>query len=82
MPLEHLTKVCTKCGIEKGLTEFSPDKRAKLGRHAWCKPCNINGIKYQQAYRLALRALSERHATEFEHLLLLARRGELQKGGA
>ena len=34
-----LTKICTKCGVEKPLEEFSPNKEGRLGRHARCKQC-------------------------------------------
>lgn len=36
-----LTKICTKCGIEKELSEFNNKKfrNGKIGKHAECKPC-------------------------------------------
>lgn len=33
-------KICTKCKIEKRLTEFSRDRRAIDGRASQCKTCN------------------------------------------
>ncbi len=33
------TKTCTKCGIEKSLTEFYKQKTVKSGRRASCKEC-------------------------------------------
>ncbi len=40
MPEVPLTKVCTKCGIEKPLEEFSPSKSGtRFGRSAVCKTC-------------------------------------------
>lgn len=33
------TKVCSKCGMEKPLTEFGRDKKGKQGRRADCKEC-------------------------------------------
>jgi hypothetical protein len=33
------TKVCTKCGVEKGLEEFGIDPRVKIGRAAKCRAC-------------------------------------------
>jgi hypothetical protein len=33
------TKRCPKCGMEKPLVQFSPDKRAKDGRQSSCKEC-------------------------------------------
>ncbi len=34
-----LTKVCTKCGVEKVLDEFYRSKRGKFGRCSHCKLC-------------------------------------------
>ncbi len=34
------TKVCTKCGIEKPLSDYARDNRAKLGFQFRCKACN------------------------------------------
>jgi len=44
------SKVCTKCGEEKLLEEFSPEKRVKDGRTARCKECRH---KYYQDNREA-----------------------------
>lgn len=33
------TKVCTKCGIEKPISEFSKEKRTKIGLQSQCKKC-------------------------------------------
>ncbi len=33
------TKICTKCGIEKPLSEFAKDNRRKSGRGAQCYTC-------------------------------------------
>jgi len=34
------TKTCTKCGIEKPITEFSKHKGLKDGYSYWCLKCN------------------------------------------
>lgn len=34
------TKICTKCGIEKEITEFFQSKNGKFGKSAECKRCN------------------------------------------
>lgn len=34
-----ITKYCPKCGVEKYLCEFSPDRTRKLGVSSWCKEC-------------------------------------------
>ena len=33
-------KKCSKCGLEKELSEFSNNKNNKDNKHAWCKNCN------------------------------------------
>jgi hypothetical protein len=41
------TKICTKCGIEKKLSEFYNNKKGKLGKQAHCKLCdNLTSKKY------------------------------------
>ena len=35
------TKICTKCGVEKPLTEFWKQKRSKDGFQNWCKECKL-----------------------------------------
>ena len=46
------TKVCSKCGAEKGLGEFYKQKDCKYGRMAICKECLL---AQQRAYREAHR---------------------------
>lgn len=42
MNLEGVTRVCSKCKVEKTLlTDFHKDTKDKFGRHQWCKPCRI-----------------------------------------
>ncbi len=41
-------KECSKCKETKDLTEFGKDKRAKDGRHSWCKNCLR---QYSKQYR-------------------------------
>ena len=40
MKIYNLTKVCTKCGIEKPLSEFYKDKYQKSGYTSHCKACH------------------------------------------
>ena len=53
--LDNQTKVCTKCGVDKLLTEFTKEKTGKLGRRSKCKPC--------QAKHLAEQAKTKRETT-------------------
>jgi len=34
------TKVCTKCGVEKSLSEFGKHSITKDGLNYWCRECN------------------------------------------
>ena len=43
-----MTKVCTKCKIEKTMEEFPVSKEAKSGRGPWCNLCCA---AYQREYR-------------------------------
>lgn len=69
-----LTKVCTKCGVEKTVDLYSKSKTGKYGRDAVCKECvkeyrslNKNHIAaYNKAYR-------ERNAAELKTKELLYR---------
>lgn len=45
------TKCCTKCGIEKELSEFYKDKRRNDGHMSACKKCHIRYNKNQIAYK-------------------------------
>lgn len=42
-----MTKICSKCKIEKENDEFSKNKNTKDGLNAWCKPCNSD---YKKIY--------------------------------
>ena len=35
-------KICTQCGKEKPVVEFSLRKASKDGMHCWCKSCMAN----------------------------------------
>jgi 5-methylcytosine-specific restriction endonuclease McrA len=41
------TKVCSKCGIEKDISEFHKDKRTKSGRRSNCTQCSY---EYNKKY--------------------------------
>jgi hypothetical protein len=53
------TKVCTKCKIEKDISEFSPDKGSNDGFHSWCRHCKnymINQNRYDKIGIPSLRS--------------------------
>lgn len=41
-----ITKVCTKCGVEKPLGEYNKNKRSKDGLGVWCRCCCIEYRKH------------------------------------
>ena len=44
-------KICTKCKIEKSLTEFHKDKHSKSGYRVSCKTCcNIIAMEFRRKY--------------------------------
>lgn len=53
------TKVCSKCGETKPLTDFYKDKKASDGHQSWCKRC----VSADNAQR-ARKALAEKRAAK------------------
>lgn len=49
-----MTKVCSKCGVEKDIEEFTPNKKNTDGRNGTCKKC-VN-IKAKEMYQKRRRA--------------------------
>tara|TARA_R110001592_G_scaffold39158_1_gene129033 strand:+ start:145 stop:816 length:672 start_codon:yes stop_codon:yes gene_type:complete len=45
-----MTKVCTKCGVEKGLDDYHKDKSHKDGRRTVCKVCRSGTSKYSKEH--------------------------------
>ena len=56
---EVKSRICTKCGEEKPLEEFSRNKQGKYGRRAFCKECEhkIQNSPERLARRNELRKL-------------------------
>ena len=56
---EVKNRICTKCGKEKPLEEFSKNKQGKYGRRAFCKECEhkIQNSPERLARRNELRRL-------------------------
>jgi hypothetical protein len=48
--MKNSRKICSKCQIEKSLTEFHRSNQTKDGYKYYCKICRaINGKKYREA---------------------------------
>lgn len=54
-----MTKICTKCGVEKELTEFYKKESGKFGVEGRCKQCTIAANK---AYRLTPQGQANKKA--------------------
>lgn len=44
-----LSKACTKCGIEKPLESYGPQKHGRFGKRAECKDCINKGLREKRA---------------------------------
>ena len=40
-----VSKACTRCGVDKPLEEFTPQRTGKYGRLAYCRPCNAEYVR-------------------------------------
>lgn len=59
---EPTTKVCTKCNVEKDLSEFNKNSNTFDGLSNWCKSCDrAHSREYRQAH------LAERQQKEAEY---------------
>lgn len=79
---------CKPC-MNEGVRQRQQRRRNEIGEEAYLaiqrdiqrrhreRTGNRKGRQYEQAKYRAFRALADRHEVEFEHLFLLARRGEL-----
>lgn len=62
---EEKTKVCSKCGEEKPLTEYNKDKRLKSGLRAACRVCDkARNKKYREENRERAIAASKKWREE------------------
>ena len=66
-------KICTKCKIEKELSEFHKNKRSKFGVHSICKICkrdNLRKIKpiVKLGFKICSKCKIEKPLNEFTNL--------------
>lgn len=57
------TKICSKCGRELPLIEFSKNKKAKDGLCCWCKECQK---QHYQAHKEEIKQYNTAHAEELK----------------
>ena len=76
------TKICTKCGLEKPLTEFNFRDKRKGTYRAWCKEClhkrknELYALKYKERYKDKLKENKNKHRE-----LIRQKIKELKSGG-
>jgi hypothetical protein len=64
-----LSKICTKCGIEKPLSDFSKSPKHKFGVHSICKKCKATyRAKSIERYRETERKYREAHREDAREL--------------
>ena len=60
-------KTCTRCGVEKPFSDFSPHKLGKGGVRSICKPCSVKAVQeYRQTDKgreVSRKATRKRKAT-------------------
>lgn len=59
-----MTKVCTKCGVEKDIESYYKDSRGSNGRYSRCKECvNLEKKEYRQ--REEVKEMSRKRSIEY-----------------
>jgi len=60
-----MTKLCSKCKIEKEFKEFDYDKYTKTGKSSICKECRkIKDIKYRESNKEKIKEYQKKYETE------------------
>ena len=68
-----MTKVCTKCCIEKDIEVFSKDKRVKSGVRSCCKLCCVQYKKqYYQDNREKAKQYRENNKEKLQQYLSIS----------
>lgn len=64
-------KICTKCFVEKPITEFHINSKGKYGKSDRCKPCaNRLTIEYNKKHPIKVAARKYKLTLEFTEKLL------------
>jgi len=68
--MEETTKTCTKCGIEKKLSEFNKQKKYRFGVKSRCKNCqNAYARKYRKIHKEKIRLSAKEYRLEHKEEL-------------
>lgn len=68
--LTALGKICTGCGEDKALDDYSPNSGGSMGRQARCKTCNAHAIKKHRAHLKATLSPADFTARRRREVLL------------
>ena len=74
---ENVTKVCSKCGRELPISDFSKNKKSKDGHHSYCKSCHseynrANNLKKKETAHKMLPVYSNPELAKFHPRELMA----------
>lgn len=70
-----LTKICSKCKIEKELSEFSNDSTKSDGKYPSCKKCKEKNDKsYREAHKENLKEYRKKYKEEHKEDLKISRK--------
>lgn len=59
------TKICTKCKVDKALSEFGKNRTTKDGLRYWCKTCRLEDNRsYRQKNKEAVKEYRQRYYLE------------------
>ncbi len=62
-----MSKLCSKCGQKKMLTDFSENKSTSDGLQYWCKLCsNAINKQYRQSHKKEIKARDKRYRSEHQ----------------
>jgi hypothetical protein len=68
------TKICSHCGIEKSLDEFSKDKNTKDCKSSWCKLCkSINDEQFRYKNKARLTEKYHLNKEKYSRLAVISR---------
>ena len=83
------SKTCTKCGQLKALDEFTTQRRAKDGKHSWCRACmNAKAKEWNErrraeigdeAWKAERREAVQRHRDRTGDAYNIAKRAALRR---
>lgn len=79
--MENITKICSKCGVEKLLSDYYNQKNGKFGKISKCKECmRQESTNYRKNYPKRKRECDKQWAKNHPEVYhALVRRGNLKR---